>query len=271
MKKIIVLLMLSLNITSVLGQENDNPQFTGDNFSLEGALSMFKKSNSLEEFEKLINEENNNVNNLDLNNDGQTDYINVDDIKENDTHVIVLSTFLNKKEKQDIATIGIEKTGTEEATLQIEGDQDLYAENTFVEPSDLKESIDNSKSGPAMPEIITTRIIVNVWGWSCVRFVYAPRYVVWNSPHHWGFYPRWWRPWRIHPYRTFYTRCAPHRIHFYRAPARRVTIARRIYTPKRHHSTIVVNRNKHRTVVINNNKRSNIKSTRNRKVKNRRR
>jgi hypothetical protein len=256
MKKISFLLTFALVTISSYGQENDTPEFTGENFSLEGALTIFKKSNSLEEFEKLINEEDNNVNNLDLNDDGQTDYINVDDIKENDTHVIVLSTYLSKTEKQDIATIGIEKTGKEEATLQIEGDQELYAENTFVEPFDTQDTIDNSKKGPAMPEVLTTRIMVNVWGWSCVRFIYAPRYVVWASPHRWGFYPRWWRPWSIRPHSIFIKRCAPHYVYFHRVPNRRVIIARKIYTPRRRHTTLVIH-NRRKTTVVHKSKHEN--------------
>ena len=89
MKKLSVFLLLILGITTSFGQEgdkNDFPEFTGENFSLEGALALFKQANSLEEFEKLINDEKNNVNNLDLN-------IVVQDIQEKDTHVIVLSTY----------------------------------------------------------------------------------------------------------------------------------------------------------------------------------
>lgn len=262
MKKITTILFVVLGITLGFAQENDTPEFTGDNFSLEGALAIFKKSASLEEFEKLINEENNNVNNLDLNNDGKIDYINVDDIKENDTHVIVLSTYLNENEKQDIATIGIEKTGNEEATLQIDGDNELYAENTIVEPFDTRDSIDKSTSGPAMPEIITTNIMVNVWFWPSVRFIYAPQYTVWASPHRWGFYPRWWRPWRPYHYNIFYTRCAPHRFYFHRTPMHRVFLARNIYSPRRRSSTLFIHNRRVTTGIHENRRGRNIKFSR---------
>ncbi len=267
MKKIIAILIVILGITQSFGQENENPEFAGEDFSLEGALSIFKKSKSLEEFEKLINEESNDVNNLDLNNDGETDYITVEDIKENDTHVIVLSTHLSKSEKQDIATIGIEKTGNEEATLQIEGDDELYASNTYVEPFDIEETINKTKGGPTPTEIITSRVIVNVWLWPSVRFIYAPRYVVWVSPHRWGYYPRWWKPWRVRPHYIFYKRCAPHRVHFHRTPTHRVVVARKIYAPRRHKSTLVIKR-KHSTTVVQKNRRGNTKVVR---VKNNRR
>jgi hypothetical protein len=267
MKKITALLIVVLGITTSYGQENDSPEFTGEDFSLEGALSIFKKSKSLEEFEKLINEENNDVNNLDLNDDGETDYITVEDIKENDTHVIVLSTYLSKTEKQDIATIGIEKTGNTAATLQIEGDEELYAANTFAEPFDTTESVDKSKGGPAIPEIIFSRVIVNVWLWPCVQFIYAPRYTVWASPHRWGYYPRWWKPWRVRPHHIFYKRCAPHRIYYHKTTIHRVTIARKIYVPRRHRSTLIIKR-RHSTTVVHKNGQGKTKVVR---VKNNRR
>ena len=63
------------------------------------------------------------------------------------------------KEKQDIAIIGIEKTGNESATLQIEGDADLYAENTFVEPNEVVESSTGGKGGPSVSELYTKQAV----------------------------------------------------------------------------------------------------------------
>jgi hypothetical protein len=255
MKKSIILLFVVLGITFSFAQENDIPEFTGDNFSLEGALALFKKSTSLEDFEKMLNQEDNNVNNLDLNNDGNIDYINVDDIKENDTHVIVLSTFLNETEKQDIATIGIEKTAKEEATLQIEGDEELYAENTIVEPFDTKDTPEKSKSGPNIAKISTQRIFVNVWFWPSVRFLYAPSYVVWVSPNRWKFYPSWWKPWRPFRHSFFYGRCSPHRVFFHRTPNRRLVFVKAMYAPRRNYSKVIIHRNKRTEVIFKNNNR----------------
>ena len=275
MKKLTTILFAVLSVNFGFSQEEAQPENTGDNFSLEGALALFKKSNSLEEFEKFINEENNNVNNLDLNGDSDIDYIVVDDIKEGDTHVIVLSTYLNEKEKQDIAIIGIEKTGQESAILQIEGDADLYAENTFVEPNDIVETSTGGKGGPNISEIKITQVIVNVWFWPSVRYLYAPTYSVWHSPWKWRMYPKWWRPWRSYSYHVFYGICASHRVHYHRAPARRVVVAHKIYAPRRNRSTIVVHHNRRNTVVRNNgrnttvitkNKRGNVKTIRVKKV-----
>jgi hypothetical protein len=253
MKKLTLLLLVVVS-TFGYSQDKETPEFTGDNFSLEGALVMFKKSNSLEEFEKYLNQEENNVNNLDLNNDGNIDYINVDDLAENNTHVIVLSTYLSENEKQDIATINIEKTGNETASLQIEGDQELYAENTIVEPFDIDEKAEKSSGGgPSVPEIITTNIVVNVWGWSCVRYIYAPTYVVFVSPHRWGFYPKWYRPWRPFHHSFFISRCAPHKIYFRHSNFRRAVIARKIYGSRRRSSNFIIHKNHrgNKTIMIN--------------------
>ena len=256
MKNIFILLLLTLWFSTASSQENNNdlPEYTGDNFNLEGVLALFKQANSLEEFEKLINEESNNVNNLDLNNDGETDYIVVNDIQENDAHVIVLCTYLSETEKQDIASIGIEKTGNETAILQIEGDSELYAENTIVEPFETDEKIEKSKGGPNAPEITTTDVVVNVWFWPSVRFLYAPGYRVWVSPHRWRFYPRWWKPWKPYKYSVFYSKSVRHRANFHRTKTHRVVIARKVYLPKRSKSTVVVH-NKRGTTVVHKNKR----------------
>lgn len=258
MKKTTTLLLILLASTVGFSQEGEKPDNTGDNFSLEGALALFKKSNSLEEFEKLLNEENNNVNNLDLNDDNDIDYIMVDDIREGDIHAIVLSTYIGDKEKQDIAIIGIEKTGNESATLQIEGDADLYVENTFIEPNEVVESSTGGKGGPSISEITTKQVIVNVWFWPSVRFLYAPTYVVWHSPWRWGFYPKWWRPWRPYKYHVFYNRCAPHRVHYHSVPARRVVVAHKIYAPRRNHSNLVIHNNRRTTVVKSNNRKTTV-------------
>lgn len=271
MKKHLLLLLVTLGITSAYGQVDDRPVNTGDDFSLEGALAMFKKANSLEEFEKLLNEENNRVNNLDLNNDDEIDYIVVEDIKEGDSHLIVLSTYLNEKEKQDIATIGIEKTGESQAVLQIEGDTDLYPENTIIEPTEEKESVKSTKGGPNHFETDVQVITVNVWLWPSVRFLYGPRYVVWVSPYRWGNYPRWWKPWRPIAHPVFYAHCAPHRVYYRPTVSRRVVAARRVYTPRRHSSTLVVH-NRRGTTVVHKNRRGNVKvvKTRRTPVRNRR-
>jgi len=247
MKKYFATLLIVLGISTSLSQEKDDPKFPGENFSLEGALTMLKKASSIEEFEQFINDEKNDINNLDLNQDENTDYITVEDVIEKDNHVLVLTALLGENEKQDIATIVIEKTGNEEAQLQIFGDEDLFDENTIAEPFEANEKMDSEK-GPAMPEIITTRVVVNVWGWPSVRFVFAPGYRAWISPVRWAVYPRWWKPWRPIRHTLFIGRCHAHKVFIHRTPTRRVVV-HKSYKARRHTSTTVVKSKRGTTVI----------------------
>ena|SRR5258706_14363340 len=144
----------------------DSTGLPGDNFSLQGALAMFERAGSPEDFEKLLNAENNHVNNLDLNGDGETDYIRVIDNSDKEAHAFVLQAVISETESQDIAVIELEKTGDTTAVLQIIGDQDIYGEKIIVEPGDGKgdaafmENTGNPVAhGPnAVITIMTTRL-----------------------------------------------------------------------------------------------------------------
>ncbi|MFI5188586.1 MAG: hypothetical protein ACHQF0_17770, partial [Chitinophagales bacterium] len=113
----------------------DSTGLPGDNFSLQGALEMFQKSGSPEEFEKMINTPENHVNNLDLNGDGDIDYIRIIDHSKTNAHAFVLQDVVSANESQDIAVIELEKTGDTTATLQIVGDKDIYGEEVIAEPN----------------------------------------------------------------------------------------------------------------------------------------
>jgi hypothetical protein len=249
MKKITTLLFVILGMTMGFAQQNSTKEYPGDNFSLEGALALFKKSRTLEEFERALNEENNNVNNLDLNNDGKIDYINVDDIKQNDTHVIVLSTYLNETERQDIATITVEKTGNEAAVCQITGDEDLYPPNTVIEPSVTADNSGNSVNASTENSNIT----VNLWFWPSVGFLFGPDYFPYVSRHRWGFYPRWWIPWHPYSHAVFYNRYASYRNEFRRTSTPRITAGRSYYAPRRLRSNMVFGNHRGNAVMHNNN------------------
>lgn len=231
----------------------DSTGMPGDNFSLEGALDLFKKSGSPEEFEKLLNTESNHVNNLDLDGDGDIDYVRVVAKKDGNAHIFILQVPVTDKESQDIAVIELEKTGSEQATLQIVGDEEIFGEETIVEPGGEDVSridAEPAHNGPYMENYDeSSGVIVNVWFWPCVRYVYSPAYVVWVSPWRWHHYPGWWRPWRpigwyaYHPYRVRY------RAGFVVVPSRRIVYAHRMYVPVRSSSVTV----RTRTTVARNN------------------
>src|SRR4051794_22467493 len=84
-------------------QSASTAQVPGDNFSLQGALELFKKSSSPEEFEQMLNSPDSKVNNLDLNNDNNIDYIKVIDHTGGNVHAFVLQAVISPTENQDVA------------------------------------------------------------------------------------------------------------------------------------------------------------------------
>ncbi|MBN8863647.1 MAG: hypothetical protein J0H92_09765 [Sphingobacteriales bacterium] len=236
----------------------DSTGLPGDQFSLQGALAMFQQSSGIEDFEKRINSSSNGVNNLDLNGDGETDYVRVQDRANGDVHVFVLQVPISETESQDIAVIELERTGDTSAVIQIIGDEDIYGENVVIEPDGgsedaafLSPAEASLAGGPSYPEYEfgTRRLVVNVWFWPSVRFVYAPAYRPWVSPWYWRHYPGWWRPWRPLTWHAYY----PLRARYYRpfvvVHTRRVVRAHSIYAPVRVSSVTV--RTRHQASVQN--------------------
>ncbi|MBK8521783.1 MAG: hypothetical protein IPL54_13260 [Chitinophagaceae bacterium] len=255
LKQLFLLVVCFVATTVSVKAETDSTGMPGDNFSLQGALEMFKQSSSVEEFEKLINTESKNVNNLDLNGDGDIDYVKVIDKVGKDVHAFVLQVAVSETENQDIAVIELEKTGDTTAMLQIIGDEEIYGEPVIVEASDEGDEVDGDDdgkgSGPSFDYNFTkvSRIVVNVFYWPSVRFVYRPAYVPWVSPWRWRHYPGWWRPWRPVRWTVFHPRRLVYHRHYAVVRTHRVVAAHRIYTPHRAGSVIV----RTRTTVARNN------------------
>lgn len=206
MKKASLILFTALFGTFSYAQETDSTGLEGDNLDLNGVLELFKESKDIEDFEKKLNTESNGVNNLDLNNDGEVDYIRVVDHADSNTHSLALQVPVTESESQDVAVIEMEETEKETVNLQVIGDADLYGEEYMLEPADEK----------------NTSIVVNVNTWRPVRHIYGRKYVAWNSPYRWGYYPKWHRPWRRVSRRVY----RPRVIRYHRPYYRRTTVRR---------------------------------------------
>lgn len=215
MKKIILSAVLSGMIlipSQMFAQsESDSTGLPGDNLDLFGVMELFKKSASVEEFEKALNTQSNEVNNMDLDEDGSVDYIKVVDNADSGVHAIKLQIDINEKESQDVAVIELEKTGDETVDLQIVGDEDLYGEDYILEASEEDTKKIEGKFGAGFNN--SSIVIVNVWGWPCVRHVYAPAYVVWVSAWNYRSYPPYFRPWRPVAWRVHYGRAIRYHHH----------------------------------------------------------
>jgi hypothetical protein len=233
MKKLILSWLLGvLFLSATIAQRGTNRTgYEGDYFSLEGAIELFQQSNSIRDFERKINTEDNWVNNLDLNYDGRIDYIRVEHRRQGDFHAIVLQVPIDRYNVQDVAVIEIEKTGRREAILQIVGDEDLYGEEIIVEPFEGK-GYSSDRGGPNV-DYGFRRGFVNVYWWTPVQHIFGRRYQVYVSPFSWRYYPSWWSPWRPCAWNVFQPRVIVYHTHYHRVHHHRVARVHHFYKPNR--------------------------------------
>ncbi len=178
----------------------------GDNLNLYAVMKLFQESETLEGFERKLNEENSRINNLDLNGDNLIDYITVTDYPEGEDHTIVLRVALNRKEFQDVAVFTVQKFRNGSVQIQLIGDEALYGKNYIIEPI-YEETPNPGYMG--RPENRTYVTVVRttpyeIAYWPIVRFIYMPGYMVWRSSWYWGYYPDWWSPWRPYYWHYYY-------------------------------------------------------------------
>lgn len=238
MKKLLLPFAVLLLSAPTQAQDSaaDSTGLPGDHFSLQGALELFKQAKDLEAFEQSLNTEDQRVNNLDLDANGDVDYVRVIDNHEADAHAITMQVALGKEEFQDVAVIELEKNGEQSAVLQIRGAEELYGADVIVEPFEEKEG-EPAIKGPAMPlDGPRIRVWVNVWAWPCVTWIYGPSFVVWNSPWQWGYYPPWWRPWRPWGWRAWYGWHRPYYGWYHHVHTCRVVRANTLYQHRAAHS-----------------------------------
>jgi len=215
MKKLIITSIIALLMGAWnLGRTNEWPDeylgLPGDNLNLYAVMKLFQESETLEGFERSLNDENSRINNLDLNGDNLVDYIMVFDYVDGNMHTIVLRVALNEFENQDVAVFTVERFNDGSVQVQLIGDEALYGENYIVEPI----YADNYNETPNPGYIGRSRNIRNVVvvrttyyevaSWPLIRYIFLPSYIVWRSHWYWGYRPHYWHPWRPYYWHYYY-------------------------------------------------------------------
>lgn len=166
----------------VTQQSTPNIQATSkevaDNLDLEAVAAVFGEARNLEDFERMLNDEKEHLSNLDLNNDGYTDYLRVIESVEGFTHVVTIQAALGNNLFQDIATIDVEKNQYDRHNVQVIGNPYYYGNNYIIEPFYYH--------NPYIFDVFWT-----------------PNYRPWRSPFYWSYYPSYYRPWRPWPVHTY--------------------------------------------------------------------
>jgi hypothetical protein len=181
-----VLMLLLLNISAVIANNEVTivapSSSAAEGLDLMAVSEIFKETDNLEAFEKTINDPEVGINNLDLDNNGDVDYIRVVEEIVADTHVIILQAAIGVDEFQDVATIEVEKSG-EQYNMQIHGNEIIYGAHYYVAP-----------------------VQVHVHTWPIISWIYRPVYRPYRSAYHFGFYPRWWKPYKPVHFNVYRTR-----------------------------------------------------------------
>jgi hypothetical protein len=207
---IIIACMLS-GLDARAQAEEEKLDLPGDNLNLYAVLKLFQESETLEGFERKLNDEDTEVNNLDLDGDNNIDYIRVLDDVDGNLHTITLKVAVSDREDQDVAVFFVEKKDDGQVLIQLIGDEDLYGKDYIIEPNSLSDNGETPNPGynanrerrdePVEVRNNNTYVIAS---WPLVRYIYVPNYVIWHSPWRWQYYPNYWRPWRPRYWHYYY-------------------------------------------------------------------
>lgn len=141
-----------------------------ENLDLKTVATLFGQAKDLEQFEQMLNNPDSAFSNLDLNGDGQVDYLRVIETADGSRHLVVIQAVLAKDVYQDVASIYVEKDpDTQSVTVQVIGDEYIYGTNYIIEP------------------VYVYRPYIYDWFW-------GPDWVCWYSPYYWDYWPGWWHP-----------------------------------------------------------------------------
>ena len=161
-----------------------------ENLDLKTVATLFGQAKDLEQFEQMLNNPDSAFSNLDLNGDGEVDYLRVIETADNNRHLVVIQAVLAKDIYQDVASIFVEKDEkTQSVTIQVIGDEYIYGTNYIIEP------------------VYIHRPVIYDWFWGTA-------WVCWHSPYYWGYYPHWWRPYYcVDPF-VYWNHCYWHHYHY---------------------------------------------------------
>ena len=151
----------------------------GDNLDLQALGELVKNSTSAQDIEDKLNNTGS-INNLDLNNDGQVDYIKVTEYGDGNSKGFSFTVDLPNNETQEIATIEVQR-GDGGAQMNIHGNQQLYGNQGYYQ------------SHYSLGDLMI------------MHYLFTP-HRPYYSPYRYGYYPSYYHSYRSRPYRNSVTR-----------------------------------------------------------------
>jgi len=186
-------LLLSLNVSMAKADQNITiiapTSEVADGLDLYAVSELFKDSANLEQFEAELNNPEYGINNLDLDGNGEVDFIRVVEEIYNDSHLIILQAIIWEDEFHDVATIEIE-TSENNYSMHVQGNEVIYGSNYYIAPSH-----------------------VHISNWPIMVWISRPVYRPYHSAYYWKSYPRWWQPHRPLLKNNYYARTHKYKKH----------------------------------------------------------
>ena len=227
----------------------------GDDLDLFAVLDTFKASETVEDFERRLNDPDAAIVNIDLNGDDEVDFLGVFEEGDGEVRVVILRAFMAENESQDVASIELERRG-EDVTVQVVGNPALYGPDYIVEP-DLSEEaslstrlvvrpLHVSELAPVLVASADARwwpafepaedegafdlaAVVVVRTWPAVYVMYGPGYTYYRSTYVWRSYPSYYRARRPVARSHYRHHTAHHRDRYRRTNHRSSTRASNVY------------------------------------------
>jgi hypothetical protein len=151
-----------------LTEANQDDYWAKDNLDLQKVGDLLERSNSPEEFEAYLNEDDG-INNLDLNGDGYVDYISVDEFEDRGDHERGLSLYsrFGPDLIQEIATVLFyrDDLNSPGARILFTGNEQIYGDNNYYETNWVDRSL------------------------GLVTYLFSDRDEYYHSPYYYDHYP----------------------------------------------------------------------------------
>ena len=158
--------------TVVVNQPSNNTVVTpttadiGQNLDLQALGELVKSSANAQDIENKLNQPNS-INNLDLNGDGNVDYITVTEYGDPTQNVKGFSfvVYMNNGDKQEVATVELQQGANQQVVMNINGNNNVYGNGAYY-----------SSNYSSMRDLMI------------MSYLFAP-HRIYASPYHYGYYP----------------------------------------------------------------------------------
>ena len=168
-------------VFSITCSKKDEYETAADGLDLQAVGAVLKKAKDAEEFEKLLNDPNEGVNNLDLDENDLVDFIKVTEYGNESVKGFSLTTETATDQEQEIATIEIKKTSNQEADVQIHGNRQIYGDTHYYHSR------------------------FSVMDFLLISYMFRP-HPYYASPWRYGYRPSYYRPYPHAPVTTYRNR-----------------------------------------------------------------